>query len=82
MKHHTRTIFLRCETCDAEVAVECQGTPDIPANISGPPESSYPAEDGEFEIISGGTCSCGRKVDEWIAQCAFQDLLRADRHED
>lgn len=82
VKHHNRTIYLRCETCDADVAVECQGTVDIPANLWGPPESCDPGEDGEFEIVSGGACNaCGREVDEFMAQSKFQELLKSDRYE-
>jgi hypothetical protein len=55
--------FYDCPTCGNEQ--EVQITPPIPAHISGPPESCYPAEGGEIE--AGGTCeSCGLEFDEGL----------------
>jgi hypothetical protein len=84
MTHHTRTIFLRCPVCGTEIAVECSGTADIPANISGPPESCYPPEDGEFEIVSinrDAICA-GHEVDEEKVREKFQEMLAQDRYHD
>lgn len=57
------SIFYTCKKCHVEFEVSV--TPDVPGNISGPPENCYPDEPGEIEPDK---CECGEKIDEGECQ--------------
>lgn len=76
-------MFYTCAICDHEYELEIEATPPIPAQISGPPESCYPAEGGEFDIISGDKCpKCNTETDVEKAAESFWEKLEAQRYDD
>ncbi len=57
------TINHNCKNCDFQFEIEVDCTPSVPAQVSGPPESCYPAEGGEIEITDNDACpQCNTEV--------------------
>lgn len=43
--------MLTVEVLGVDLVVEFDGTPFVPAQVSGPPESCYPCEGGEADVV-------------------------------
>lgn len=80
-----RKMFYTCrnEDCEHEWELEIEYTNPVPAYISGPPEICYPAEGGDFDIISDPVCpKCAVTVDLEYAQEKFWDTLADSQSRD
>lgn len=79
----TRTTFYTCRGCDHEFEIEVEATPPIPAKLDGLPENCYPAEGGEFCVLSPTWCPlCQTPVDEDKAVEEFWAKLDSEGDDD
>lgn len=79
------TLDYTCENeeCKYEILLEIDYTPYISAQVSGPPESCYPEEGGEFQIIKNECCpKCGTKVTEDKARDRFFEKIADKTYDD